>query len=115
MQWLWMISDYQVHVLFQTTMIEKGTTIKHKVFPWGLTAFALTLCDVYSMNTLTSGTAISARALAPVPPCLSQSPLLIGCDVRTMSAEIRDLLANKEVIAVNQGQSFHLVSSHVLP
>ncbi|KAI4384579.1 hypothetical protein MLD38_002710 [Melastoma candidum] len=33
---------------------------------------------------------------------LMKAPLLIGCDVRNMTAETFELLANKEVIAVNQ-------------
>ncbi|KAK4769207.1 hypothetical protein SAY86_027357 [Trapa natans] len=33
---------------------------------------------------------------------LVKAPLLIGCDVRNMTAETYELLANKEVIAVNQ-------------
>ncbi|KAK9682040.1 hypothetical protein RND81_10G046300 [Saponaria officinalis] len=33
---------------------------------------------------------------------LMKSPLLIGCDVRNMTAETREIIANKEVIAVNQ-------------
>lgn len=32
-----------------------------------------------------------------------QAPLLIGCDVRNMTAETFEILSNKEVIAVNQG------------
>lgn len=34
---------------------------------------------------------------------LCQAPLLIGCDVRSMSSETKDILGNSEVIAVNQG------------
>ncbi|KAI0519325.1 hypothetical protein KFK09_006768 [Dendrobium nobile] len=33
---------------------------------------------------------------------LMKAPLLIGCDVRNMSAETLEILSNKEVIAVNQ-------------
>ncbi|KAL6641243.1 hypothetical protein ACP70R_019424 [Stipagrostis hirtigluma subsp. patula] len=33
---------------------------------------------------------------------ISKAPLIIGCDVRHMSQETYDILANKEVIAVNQ-------------
>ena len=33
---------------------------------------------------------------------ISKAPLLIGCDVTTMSQEIKDILTNPEVIAVNQ-------------
>lgn len=32
-----------------------------------------------------------------------QAPLLIGCDVRNMTAETFKILSNEEVIAVNQG------------
>jgi len=32
-----------------------------------------------------------------------QAPLLIGCDVRNMSKDTMEILANEEVIAVNQG------------
>ncbi|CAA2974130.1 alpha-galactosidase 3-like [Olea europaea subsp. europaea] len=35
---------------------------------------------------------------------LMKSPLLIGCDVRNMSAETFEILSNEEVIAVNQGR-----------
>lgn len=35
---------------------------------------------------------------------LLQAPLLIGCDVRNMTAETFEILSNKEVIAVNQGE-----------
>jgi len=34
--------------------------------------------------------------------CLLASPLMIGCDARRMSAATRDILLNREVIAVNQ-------------
>ena len=34
--------------------------------------------------------------------CLLASPLMIGCDVRAMSPTIRDIILNREVIAVNQ-------------
>ncbi|KAH7689998.1 Glycoside hydrolase family 27 protein [Dioscorea alata] len=33
---------------------------------------------------------------------LAKAPLLIGCDVRSMSSETKDILGNSEVIAVNQ-------------
>ncbi|KAL5709882.1 alpha-galactosidase [Ranunculus cassubicifolius] len=33
---------------------------------------------------------------------LMKAPLLIGCDVRNMTAETKEILSNKEVIAVNQ-------------
>jgi len=32
---------------------------------------------------------------------LLKSPLLIGCDLRTMSKEIKAILENEEVIAIN--------------
>ena len=34
---------------------------------------------------------------------LLQAPLLIGCDVRNMTSETKEILSNTEVIAVNQG------------
>jgi alpha-galactosidase len=34
--------------------------------------------------------------------CMACSPLMIGCDVRAMSADAAELLANREVLAVNQ-------------
>lgn len=37
---------------------------------------------------------------------LMKAPLLIGCDVRNMTAETFEILSNKEVIAVNQGDLF---------
>ena len=33
---------------------------------------------------------------------ISKAPLLIGCDITNMSQEIKDILTNSEVIAVNQ-------------
>lgn len=33
---------------------------------------------------------------------LSKSPLLVGCDVRSMSESTKNILLNREVIAVNQ-------------
>lgn len=39
-----------------------------------------------------------------IPMVLLQAPLLIGCDVRNMTAETFEILSNKEVIAVNQGE-----------
>jgi hypothetical protein len=35
-----------------------------------------------------------------------QAPLLIGCDVRNVEAEILEILSNEEVIAINQGELF---------
>lgn len=35
-----------------------------------------------------------------------QAPLLIGCDVRNIGADILEILSNEEVIAVNQGEFF---------
>jgi hypothetical protein len=32
-----------------------------------------------------------------------QAPLLIGCDIRSMSKETKEILSNQNVIAVNQG------------
>lgn len=32
-----------------------------------------------------------------------QAPLLIGCDVRNMDTKTFEILSNREVIAVNQG------------
>ncbi|NQT87991.1 hypothetical protein HQ560_14585, partial [bacterium] len=34
--------------------------------------------------------------------CMLASPLMIGCDVRTLSPEAREILTNPEVVAVNQ-------------
>ena len=36
--------------------------------------------------------------------CMMNSPLMIGCDVRNMSAVAREILTNKEVIALNQDE-----------
>jgi alpha-galactosidase len=36
---------------------------------------------------------------------LAKAPLLIGCDVRSMSQQTKDILSNWEVIAVNQGKT----------
>jgi hypothetical protein len=38
--------------------------------------------------------------------CLVQAPLLIGCDVRSMSPQTKAVLSNWEVIAVNQGKTY---------
>uniref|UniRef100_A0A804LHF9 Alpha-galactosidase n=1 Tax=Zea mays TaxID=4577 RepID=A0A804LHF9_MAIZE len=35
---------------------------------------------------------------------LMKAPLLIGCDVRNMTSETMEILSNKEVIQVNQGE-----------
>jgi alpha-galactosidase len=40
--------------------------------------------------------------------CLVQAPLLIGCDVRSMSPQTKEILSNREVIAVNQGKTSSL-------
>jgi len=34
-----------------------------------------------------------------------QAPLLIGCDVRNLTAETLEILGNEEVIAINQGRT----------
>jgi len=34
-----------------------------------------------------------------------QAPLLLGCDVRNITKETMEIVANKEVIAVNQGDT----------
>ena len=34
--------------------------------------------------------------------CISKAPLLIGCDLTTMTDEIKDILTNPELIAINQ-------------
>lgn len=34
--------------------------------------------------------------------CLMNSPLMIGCDVRSMTKETKDILCNKDMIAINQ-------------
>lgn len=34
--------------------------------------------------------------------CMMMSPLMIGCDVRNMTPEVRDLLLNRGLIAINQ-------------
>ena len=33
---------------------------------------------------------------------MSKAPLIIGCDITNMTKEIKDILINKEVIAINQ-------------
>lgn len=40
-----------------------------------------------------------------------QAPLLVGCDVRNMTTETFELLTNKEVIAINQGETYSLFIS----
>ncbi|CAK7323801.1 unnamed protein product [Dovyalis caffra] len=39
---------------------------------------------------------------------ISKAPLLLGCDVRNMTKETMEIVANKEVIAVNQGNQIVL-------
>lgn len=40
---------------------------------------------------------------------LMKAPLIIGCDVRNMTAETYEILTNEEVISVNQGKhTFYL-------
>lgn len=34
---------------------------------------------------------------------ISKAPLLLGCDIRNMTKETMEIVANKEVIAINQG------------
>jgi alpha-galactosidase len=34
--------------------------------------------------------------------CMFQTPLIMGCDVRSVSDKYRDLLCNRELIAINQ-------------
>lgn len=47
--------------------------------------------------------------------CLNvQAPLLIGCDVRNMTAEALEILSNEEVIAVNQGRHRSCLSHFLL-
>jgi alpha-galactosidase len=36
---------------------------------------------------------------------LLQAPLLLGCDVRNVTKETMEIVSNKEVIAVNQGDA----------
>ena len=38
-----------------------------------------------------------------------QAPLLIGCDIRSMSKETKEILSNENVIAVNQGKQNALI------
>jgi len=40
-----------------------------------------------------------------------QAPLLIGCDIRSMSKETKEILSNQNVIAVNQGQDALIIPS----
>ena len=34
--------------------------------------------------------------------CIMTSPLMIGCDIRNMNEATHKILANKEIIAINQ-------------
>lgn len=34
-----------------------------------------------------------------------QAPLLVGCDVRNITAETFEIIGNKEVIDINQGKT----------
>ena len=36
--------------------------------------------------------------------CMFMSPLMIGCDIRNMTPETKELLLNKELIAINQDE-----------
>ena len=42
---------------------------------------------------------------------ISKAPLLLGCDIRNMTKETMEIVANKEVIALNQG-TYSLISHH---
>jgi len=48
-----------------------------------------------------------ARPSSFISSCegLLQAPLLLGCDVRNMTKETVEIVTNKEVIAVNQGDT----------
>lgn len=39
-----------------------------------------------------------------------QAPLLVGCDIRNMTAETFEIISNQEVIAVNQGKVIYYCS-----
>lgn len=43
-----------------------------------------------------------------------QAPLLIGCDVRNMTAETLEIISNKEVIDINQGKTASSFASFFL-
>ena len=43
-----------------------------------------------------------------------QAPLLIGCDVRNMSPQTLEILSNKEVIDVNQGDQHLFILSFLI-
>jgi hypothetical protein len=57
-------------------------------------------------NVLLYVSQYSGRTVSVNFGCI-QAPLLLGCDVRNMTKETMDIIANKEVIAVNQGN--HIV------
>jgi hypothetical protein len=40
-----------------------------------------------------------------------QAPLLIGCDIRSMSSDTKEILSNQNVITVNQGKGNNFVHS----
>jgi hypothetical protein len=44
------------------------------------------------------------------PILFLQAPLVIGCDVTGISKEALGILANAEVIAINQGQKYRIRS-----
>lgn len=50
-------------------------------------------------------TSLDAVQILLICECFEQAPLLVGCDVRNMTTETYELLTNKEVIAVNQGEA----------
>ena len=52
------------------------------------------------LNVANTFALINCSVLSPV----MQSPLLIGCDLRTASYDILSILGNEEVVAVNQGE-----------
>ena len=45
---------------------------------------------------------------------LLQAPLLLGCDIRNMTKETMEVVANKEVIAVNQGNYKYLSTKTIM-
>ena len=43
-----------------------------------------------------------------------QAPLILGCDIRNMTKETMEIISNKEVIAVNQGNHKYLSTKTIM-
>ena len=56
-------------------------------------------------------TKVKNKSIQQTMCTFKQAPLLIGCDIRSMSKETKEILSNQNVIAVNQGQDALIIPS----